>query len=61
MLPSGNDAALLIAQAIGTLLCFKERNKRTNYQLLDIETFSAEGLYYNPDLKGHEDPIDYFI
>lgn len=62
MLPSGNDAALLIAQGLGTILLRNERNQKLyDPNFIDVETLSAEGYYYNMDLRSHEDPIDVFI
>ncbi|CAD8054516.1 unnamed protein product [Paramecium sonneborni] len=61
MLPSGNDAATLIAQAIGTIILFNEADKYLDCTLLDIEQMSAEGYYYNVQLKTHQCPIEIFI
>ncbi|CAK60450.1 unnamed protein product (macronuclear) [Paramecium tetraurelia] len=61
MLPSGNDAATLIAQAIGTIILFYEADKRLDSKLIDIEQMSAEGHYYNVELKSHQCPIEIFI
>ncbi|CAD8146297.1 unnamed protein product [Paramecium pentaurelia] len=61
MLPSGNDAAVLIAQAIGTIILFQQQNKRLDLKLIDIEQLSAEGYYYNHEFRFQYCPIEVFI
>ncbi|CAD8047321.1 unnamed protein product [Paramecium sonneborni] len=61
MLPSGNDAAVLIAQAIGTIILFNQQNKKLDLKLIDIEQLSAEGYYYNHEFRFQYCPIEVFI
>ncbi|CAD8137674.1 unnamed protein product [Paramecium pentaurelia] len=61
MLPSGNDAAVLIAQAIGTIILFNQQNKSLDLKLLDIEQLSADGYYYNNEFRFQYCPIEIFM
>ncbi|CAD8045853.1 unnamed protein product [Paramecium sonneborni] len=61
MLPSGNDAAVLIAQTIGTIILFNQYNKKLDLKLIDIEQLSADGYYYNHQFRFQYCPIEVFI
>ncbi|KAM3139286.1 hypothetical protein pb186bvf_008506 [Paramecium bursaria] len=61
MLPSGNDAGFLLSQGIGTLLLYKDREQQYRHYIIDIENLSAEGYYYNPVRRQHDQPSDFFI
>lgn len=42
LLPSGNDAAILLSQLFGMLICLVSKRKLGSYDLYDVDTLSSD-------------------